>query len=236
MLLGERRIMKVEFKGKNITDLKKLPQQGFSNESYTFTLDKTTYLLRKFKLQDRDRNLEFRIQALAYKKGLAAKPLLLNLEDDYMICQYLEGSHKEKLKKNELLLLAEVLKTLHSINIQEQALDLKSEFSDLDGNLKDAFDIIEHAPKEMVLCHNDLNAKNCIFLNKDLKLIDWEFAGMNDRYFDLAAACVEFHLSTLDEAYFLARYFRTDGWEKKKLDAYKVVYKALCKQWFEDNI
>jgi thiamine kinase-like enzyme len=152
-----------------------------------------------------------------------------------MICEFLEGHHKEKLERAEISLMAQVLKILHSLKIDHPLLDLKSEFSVLDESLKDAFEIIESTEKEIVLCHNDLNPKNCIFSTKGLKLIDWEFAGMNDRYFDLAAISVEFQLVLLDEAYLLALYFGRDGWNKKKFDAYKVIYKALCEKWFKEN-
>ena len=66
-------------------------------------------------------------------------------------------------------------------------------------------------------------------------MIDWEFAGMNDKYFDLAAISVEFKFEFLDEAYLLASYFGRAGWNKKKFDAYKIIYSALCTQWFTEN-
>ena len=235
MQAGERLILQIEFKGKNITDLKKLPVQGFSNENYIFTLENTTYLLRKFKLRDRDRQREFDVQTLAYKKGLAAKPLLLDLENDYMICEFLEGHHKEKLERAEISLMAQVLKTLHSLKIDHPLLDLKSEFSVLDESLKDAFEMIENREKETVLCHNDLNPKNCIFSKDGLTLIDWEFAGMNDRYFDLASCSVEYQFNTVDEETMLRSYFTDKKWDKEKLDAYKIIYRALCTKWFNEN-
>ncbi len=228
-------MMRVEFNGNVIEDLQLLPEQGFSNINYTFTLDHTIYLLRQFKLQDRDRQLEFDIQTLAYKKGLASEPLFLDLDNGFMICEFLHGHHKEKLKRVEITLLVQSLKILHSLKIGHTALDLKSEFSDLDESLNDAFEIIESAGKEIVLCHNDLNPKNCIFSDKGLKLIDWEFAGLNDRYFDLAVLSVEFNFELPDDTYLLASYFGKEGWNKKKFDAYKIVYKALCKQWFKEN-
>jgi aminoglycoside phosphotransferase (APT) family kinase protein len=235
MPLGERPMMKVEFKGKNIENLQPLPEQGFSNINYTFTVNHTTYLLRQFKLQDRDRQLEFDIQTLAYKKGLAAKPYVLNLSEGYMICEFLKGHHKEKFERNEIIQLTHVLKKLHSLTIKSQTIDLKSECTIEDKVLSDAFEIIDSAEKEIVLCHNDLNPKNLIFSKNTLDLIDWEFASMNDRYFDLASVSVEFELGQIDEAFMLALYFGRAGWEKKKLDAYKVIYKALCKQWFKEN-
>jgi thiamine kinase-like enzyme len=213
-----------------------LPQQGFSNENHRFRLDEKTYLFRKFKLADRDRKLEFEIQILAYENALAAKPCTLNLSQGYMICEFLEGEHKEKLEREDIALVVQVLRKLHTLKIAQPPLDLKSQFSTLDKTVEDAFKIIESISAESVLCHNDLNPKNCLFSEKSLKLIDWEFAGMNDRYFDLAAVSVEFQFELSDEACFLASYFGREKWNKEKLEAYKIVYKALCEKWFNENM
>ena len=233
---GERCIVQIEFKGQKISNFTLLSEQGFSNENYSFISNKKTYLFRKFKLEDRNRKLEFEIQTLAYKKGLAAKPFVLNVKDGYMVCEFLKGYHKEKLNREDIALIVILLKSLHSLKIEQQPLELKTEFSIFNETLTDAFEIIENSPKEMVLCHNDLNPKNCIFADNSLKFIDWEFAAMNDKYFDLAAISVEFHFELIDDAYFLASYFGIEGWNKKKFDAYKVVYKALCEEWFKENL
>ncbi len=218
-----------------VSDLSLLPKQGFSNENYCFTVNHQTYLLRKFKLQDRDRELEYKVHTLAYQNGLAAKPLHFDFSQGFMVCEFLDGVHKSELTRTDLQMFAEQLKVLHRLTVPNKVLELKSMFKTLSAEVEEAFALIETFPKDLVLCHNDLNPKNCIFSAQGLKFIDWEFAGMNDGYFDLAAVCVEFQLSILDEAYFLAWYFRMDGWEKKKLDAYKVIYKALCEEWFTNN-
>jgi len=84
------------------------------------------------------------------------------------------------------------------------------------------------------LCHNDLNPRNVLFTEK-IQLIDWEDAAVNDRYFDLASVCVEFNLDEEDEAFFLRSYFTEENEiHYKKLNAYKVIYKAICAQWFEN--
>ena len=228
-------MMQIEFKGKTVSGLKRLPEQGFSNENHIFDLDSKTYLFRKFKLEDRDRKLEFDIQTLAYRNKLAAKPYALDLSEGYMICEFIEGEHREKLEREDIVLVAQVLKKLHGLKIEQPPLDLKSQFFRLDKTLEDAFKIIESTPAETVLCHNDLNSKNCLFSDKDLKLIDWEFSAMNDRYFDLAAVCIEFDLSQSDTDMFLNTYFEEEKWHQEKLYAYKTVYSELCKQWFKEN-
>lgn len=223
------------FVGKTLTEPVLLSQQGFSNENYSFYADKQRYLLRKFKLQDRDRALEYEVQKLVHQHDLAAQPYYLNLEEGFMICEYLEGRHTSKLKRSEISMFVQQLKQLHTLKIDQQPLALKANFSVFTQEIKEAFDVINNASLETVLSHNDLNPQNCIFSKETIKFIDWEFAGMNDRYFDLASFSVEFQFTVLDEAYMLASYFGRTGWDKKKLDAYKVIYKALCNQWFEDN-
>ncbi len=223
------------FAGKTLTPPILLSQQGFSNENYSFYADKQRYLLRKFKLQDRDRILEYEVQKFAYQYGLAAQPYYLNLEDGFMICEYLEGKHITKLTRAEITVSVQQLKQLHALQIEQQPLALKANFSVFTEELEESFELIDNASSEMVLCHNDLNPQNCIFSKETIKFIDWEFAGMNDRYFDLASFSVEFQFSVLDEAYMLALYFGDKKWDKEKLDAYKVIYRALCAQWFEEN-
>jgi len=243
MPAGKRRMMKKDLSKLNFLQaieeeghLTLLPEQGFSNENYVFTQDQKRYLLRKFKLQDRDRALEYEIQSVAYQHGLAAEPLHLDLFQGFMVCEFLEGEHKKKLERADLGLFALQLKILHNIKIESNPLELKQMFKAISPDIEEAFSLIDSFPKALALCHNDLNAKNCIFSKEGLKFIDWEFAGMNDIYFDIASLSVEFNLESMDEAYFLASYFGMNGWNKEKLDAYKVVYKALCKQWFEENV
>jgi len=221
------------FEGERIATPEKLPEQGFSNENYRFIRNGKTYLLRQFKLQDRDRRLEFDIQALAYAEGIAAKPYKLNLSEGYMVCDFLEGEHREKLERSERISMARLLQTLHGLRIETPPIALEKHFASLDTTCKMAFKSVETFPAEYVLCHNDLNPKNWIFGAPTPKLIDWEFAGMNDRYFDLAAVSVEFHFNRLEEACFLDAYFQNRVWYQTKLNAYKVIYSALCKAWFE---
>ena len=39
------------------------------------------------------------------------------------------------------------------------------------------------------LCHNDVHALNIVD-NGTLRLIDWEYAGQGERFFDLASVCI----------------------------------------------
>jgi thiamine kinase-like enzyme len=62
----------------------------------------------------------------------------------------------------------------------------------------------EHAP---VPCHNDLLTANFVFDGPALRLVDWEYAGMNDRFFDLANLAVNNDFGPDDDRALLEAYF-----------------------------
>jgi thiamine kinase-like enzyme len=62
-------------------------------------------------------------------------------------------------------------------------------------------------PEPRVPCHNDLNTANWIVDEDRLWLIDWEYAGMNDRFFDLGALVVNNDLDADAEGAVLLSYF-----------------------------
>jgi aminoglycoside phosphotransferase (APT) family kinase protein len=62
----------------------------------------------------------------------------------------------------------------------------------------------EHAP---VPCHNDLLRANLLRTADGLRLVDWEYAGMNDRYFDLGNLAANNGLGDEDEHALLAAYW-----------------------------
>ena len=68
-----------------------------------------------------------------------------------------------------------------------------------------------------------------------MKLIDFEYAGVNDRYFDFACVCVEFKLDNHIQEILLDAYFEST-YTPEKLEAYKVIYKALVGEWFENML
>jgi thiamine kinase-like enzyme len=68
----------------------------------------------------------------------------------------------------------------------------------------------EHEP---VPCHNDLLAANFIRSARGIQLVDWEYAGMNDRYFDLGNFAVNNELDEGQEAELLSVYFESPASE-----------------------
>ena len=66
------------------------------------------------------------------------------------------------------------------------------------------------APVELRPCHNDLLNANFIDDGERIRIVDWEYAGMGDPFFDLGNFCVN-HDLTPDEDAVLLRGVRGRG-------------------------
>ena len=59
----------------------------------------------------------------------------------------------------------------------------------------------------LVPCHNDLLNANFIDDGRNLRIVDWEYSGMGDRFFDLANFSINHELTTGDDRELLRAYF-----------------------------
>jgi thiamine kinase-like enzyme len=62
------------------------------------------------------------------------------------------------------------------------------------------------APIEMRPCHNDLLNANFIDDGRRIRIVDWEYAGMGDPFFDLGNFSINHELATEEDAILLAAY------------------------------
>jgi len=62
-------------------------------------------------------------------------------------------------------------------------------------------------PQSPVPCHNDLLNANFIDDGTDLRIVDWEYGGMGDRFFDLANFSINHELAPDDDEGLLRAYF-----------------------------
>lgn len=75
------------------------------------------------------------------------------------------------------------------------------------------------AQPELRLCHNDIHALNIVG-NGELRLIDWEYAGLGERFFDLASICVYHDFSKSQREQLLSSYLGTpnpQAWHRLEL-------------------
>ncbi|MGE7944158.1 phosphotransferase [Lysinibacillus xylanilyticus] len=83
-------------------------------------------------------------------------------------------------------------------------------------------------------CHNDLVPENFIKSREGkIFLIDWEYSGYNNPFWDLAAFILESELTNMQEQQFLKLYFQRSLLEEEyfQLDFYKAVQDILWSLW-----
>jgi len=73
--------------------------------------------------------------------------------------------------------------------------------------IQDIMSILSHH-KELASCHNDLNSENLLYDGKQIFLIDFEAAGLEDPYFDLATVCQQHCFDPNEELTFLESYLQ----------------------------
>src|SRR5262245_17567932 len=62
-------------------------------------------------------------------------------------------------------------------------------------------------PQPVVPCHNDLLNANFIDDGERIRIVDWEYAGMGDRFFDLANFSINHEFTAVDDERLLEAYF-----------------------------
>jgi thiamine kinase-like enzyme len=60
---------------------------------------------------------------------------------------------------------------------------------------------------DLVPCHNDLLPANFLVAGERVRIVDWEYAGMGDRFFDLGNLAVNNDFAAEDEERLIAAYF-----------------------------
>ena len=91
----------------------------------------------------------------------------------------------------------------------------------------------EKYQKYAVPCHIDPLGENFLIANDSLYLIDWEYSAMHDKYWDIAAFCLENNLSDIEEHRLISRYsnFNLDTFDMDRYNLYKIYQDFLWHLW-----
>lgn len=220
--------------------------QGLSNDNYLVSTSKQRCLV-KFYRQHFPQQAIYTQQQLA-KKAVCPAPLYWETHNKVAVFEFIAGQTAEVFSLNKLLA---GLVTLHQHPYQGQAVNLKAEiasyqeiegFSRYQEQLHTALEHLAHYPQELCFCHNDLVKENIISHSQSAKpwqFIDFEYAGVNDRFFDLAMLSCTFSLSEKQQKQLLAAYFAeistplTLQEQVLKLKAMMQIVAALNYFWFK---
>lgn len=192
-----------------------------------------------------DREAELVVIEAIAKAGLGVKPVHFDAGGGICLRPYIAGrtwTRAALSNEGSLERLAELLRALHALPpvgaefkpllaAGRYARQLgTTEAGNLFGQVASAYALIERG--QPVLCHNDLVCQN-ILEGEELTLIDWEYAGIGDPFFDLAVVVQHHELEEPLARKFLAAYLRHEPsqGESDRLAKQCRFYQALLKLW-----
>jgi thiamine kinase-like enzyme len=174
-----------------------------------------------------DRSGEREANSLAAAAGVAPEVVAALADPVVLVTAFVEGPTMEAADLRAPGVLAEVgetLRTVHAcgtIGARFDAFRLVEDYAAATrargGTVPDAYERahamaarIEAAPAladgAAVLCHDDLLPANFIASPAGIRIVDWEYAGMGSRWFDLGNFAVNNELGAAEEEAFLNAY------------------------------
>ena len=154
-----------------------------------------------------ERKHQFTLQQQLYGAGIAPQPIWLSDDETIWVEQWESHSVSAGLSSTRppSHTLAETLARIHSLSITARPLNLVARWQHYcnAAKLDTSSDLYlrarafqnnviksEQDDEDCVLCHNDLLINHLLLgTNNSIKVIDWEYAAMGNRYFDLASCC-----------------------------------------------
>jgi ethanolamine transporter len=206
---------------------------GLTNRIYKIDAGDEAYVLRiagaNTELLGIDRDREEACMQVASAVHVGPEVVAYLPEHDALVTRFLPGKllcDEDVQRPDVLPRIAETLRRCHEAPIPEH-LGAFSVFDTvrnyvtlaterhvpLPSTLRDALGCLERIEKEVAtddppcLTHNDLLAGNFIGDGTTMRLIDWEYGGKGDRFFDLGNLAVNLQLSESQEKVVLQGYF-----------------------------
>ena len=232
----------------NITVLKK----GMTNRSFLFSCKDKKYIMR-IPGEGTDQLINRRQEAAVYQtiagRRICDEIAYINPENGYKITEYLEGArvcdaeNEEDLQKCMKKLRefhGQKLKVDHSFDLFGQMEYYESLWEGTPSAYKDyektkahvlqLKDYIEANAGEWVLTHIDAVPDNFLFVEEngkeEIRLIDWEYAGMQDPHVDIAMFCIYSLYKKEQVDHLIDLYFEGSCDDKTRIKIY--CYIAVC--------
>ena len=199
---------------KNITHIKSL-KKGMTNRSFLFEINKEKYIMRipgEGTSQLINRTEEYEVYQKIKDLNISDEVIYMNPENGYKITKYLKDTRVcDQDNDKDLIKCMNLLKKFHDQNLKvKHQFDvfekiefyenlrgpesLYKDYSKTKEKIITLKKLIDQFPKEWKLCHIDANCDNFLFYKDNgkekLKLIDWEYAAMQDPHLDIAMFCI----------------------------------------------
>ena len=232
----------------NITVLKK----GMTNRSFLFSCKDKKYIMR-IPGEGTDQLINRRQEAAVYQtiagRRICDEIAYINPENGYKITEYLEGARVCDAEKEEDLqkcmkklreFHGQKLRVDHSFDLFGQMEYYESLWEGTPSAYKDyektkahvlqLKDYIEANAGERVLTHIDAVPDNFLFVEEngkeEIRLIDWEYAGMQDPHVDIAMFCIYSLYQKEQVDHLIDLYFEGNCDDRTRIKIY--CYIAVC--------
>ncbi|MFO0842631.1 MAG: choline/ethanolamine kinase family protein [Gemmataceae bacterium] len=206
---------------------------GLTNQNFRVDAGGETFVLRlageDTELLGIDRDREEACSRLAAVADIGPEVIAFLPEHNALVTRFLPGkvlTEADATKPDVLRRIADALRRCHAVAVADRlgrfsVFDTVRSYVGLAGernvplpdSLPGALERLRqieegtHSADPPCLCHNDLLAGNFIDDGKTIRLIDWEYAGRGDRFFDLGNLAANLQLGPGEEENLLEAYF-----------------------------
>jgi thiamine kinase-like enzyme len=203
---------------------------GITNRNFRVTVDGEVYVLRipaeSGGLLGIDRQIEHEASELAADAGVGPQVVAFLEPEGALVTRFIEGQPVSETAVHQPAVIERIAESLRRVH---RAGTIRATFSPFrigetyatttrqrGGSVPPAYDraqsiattIERSLPLEpAVFCHNDLLNANFIDDGTQVRIVDWEYAGMGDRFFDFGNFAVNHQLIEDEEHWLLAAYF-----------------------------
>ena len=202
---------------------------GITNRNFKITLDDGAYVLRiggkDTELLGIDRRVEHEASLAAAAVGVGPEVIAFIEPEGYLVTQFIGGAVVEPEAIREAEALRRVAQSLRAIHSGPPIAARFDSFRVVEAyaataathgiaippayeRARETAALVERArgPVPERPCHNDLLTANFIDDGHRIRIVDWEYAGMGDVFFDLANFAVNNGLTKDETAEFLRAY------------------------------
>ena len=206
---------------------------GITNKNYKITVDGESFVLRmggnETKFLGIDRKVEYECSLLASKIGIAPEPTTFLEPEGYIVARFISGKGipaEEIGTEENIRRVLESMKAYHALEhfpgsfspfrvaeeYKKTALSFNVKLPEkMDWYLEKSSEIEKavygREPLQPRPCHNDLLNGNFIDDGTRIRILDWEYAGMGDIFFDLGNFAVQHEFNDAQDEILLRVYF-----------------------------
>lgn len=228
---------------KNISALKK----GMTNKSFIFTCNSEKYIFRipgKGTDQLINRKEEADVYCKISKYNICDDIIYINPENGYKITKFMKNCRTCDAKNwDDVKKCITKLRDFHNLKIKvnhtfdlfglieyyESLRNCKSVYRDYEKTKQNVLSLKNYINKhkaEFVLTHIDAIPDNFLFSDDEIRLIDWEYAGMQDPHVDLAMFSVYSYYDRDEIDKLINLYFENKCSKETRIKIY--CYVAVC--------